>query len=636
MTVAGQKQLCPNPKCGAENGLSANVCPKCGAPQRQLLARGTILRGRYRIEAVRGCGGFGAVYRATDLQTGQTVAIKENQRHQTFQRFEREGKLLMQLSHPNLPKVHEVFVDQTTGRAFLVMDFIDGETLEEMLERLQRPLTWQETQPILAQVINALNHLHRSKVVHRDIKPSNIVVTKRYETVYDEVDDWGEVVVPPPKLTETQIAAETDDKRFEQGKRLWEQGHLTNLQRDGWELSGICWSEQAKVIVDCPFGCGRKLRFPNRKLEVTCPICQRSFVWTPEAQREGVTFDGKSYQVVWEIFGEIAPPFWLSKERNCTCSDFRGRRLCKHLVALLLAWVHEPQRFKVVAEKKERRPVKRRVPRRVERQWVMLVDFGVAKVMEEVDPKRPRSSSIVAWTDGYSPPEQYASGCQVDARADQYALAATVVFALTGKTPDDAFTRMEKFRKGEPTLPTKPDGVPESVWKAIEVAMRFEPNYRFADVDEFLEAVSGQGKLPPEPPKAKTKVDVIKDAIWVTIVCAIWGAIQGAILAAILVAKFGAIKGVIFGAIFMAILFAIIAGTTMGAILGAIFVTIIGAILGAIFGIVLSAIWGTTLGTIESAREGAIFGAISMAILGAIAIVSGSANEDTRKAKGEG
>ena len=444
-------QLCPNPKCGVENGLSANVCPKCGTPQRQLLARGTILRGRYRIEAVRGCGGFGAVYRATDLQTGQTVAIKENQRHQTFQRFEREGKLLIQLSHPNLPTVHEVFVDQTTGRAFLVMDFIDGETLEEMLERLQRPLTWQEAQPIFAQVINALNHLHRNKVVHRDIKPSNIIVTKRSEKVH-----------------------------------------------------------------------------------------------------------------------------------------------------------------------------------------VFLVDFGVAKVMEEVDPKRPRSSSIVAWTDGYSPPEQYASGGQVDARSDQYALAATMVFALTGKTPDDAFTRMEKFREGEPTLPPKPDGVPESVWKAIEVAMRFEPNYRFADVDEFLEAVSGQGKLPPEPPKAKTKVDVIKDAIWVTIVCAIWGAIQGAILAAILVAKFGAIKGMIFGAIFMAILFAIIAGTTMGAILGAIFVTIIGAILGAIFGIVLSAIWGTTLGTIESAREGAIFGAISMAILGAIAIVSGSANEDTRKAKGEG
>jgi serine/threonine protein kinase len=587
-----------------------------------LLARGTILRGRYRIEDVRGCGGFGAVYRATDLQTGQTVAIKENQRHQTFQRFEQEGKLLMQLRHPNLPKVQEVFVDQTTGRAFLVMDFIDGETLEEMLERLQRPLTWKEAQPILAQVINALNHLHRNKVVHRDIKPSNIIVTKRYETVYDEVDDWEEVIVPPPNLTETQIAAETDDKRFEQGKRLWEQGHLANLQRDGWELSGICWSEQAKVIVECPFGCGRKLRFPNRKLEVTCPICQRSFVWTPKAQREGVTFDGKSYQVVWEISGEIAPPFWLSKERNCTCSDFRGRRLCKHLVALLLAWVHEPQRFKVVSEKKERRPIKRQVPRQVERQHVFLVDFGVAKVMEEVDPKRPRSSSIVAWTDGYSPPEQYASGVQVDVRADQYALAATMVFALTGKTPDNAFTRMEKFRKGEPTLPPKPDGVPESVWKAIEVAMRFEPSQRFADVNEFWDAVhvnefwraiyDGRGKPAFEPSKAGTKLSglwstiksTISVLIWVGFLIAIlwdaiWGAIGGAIILGAIV--FGAIvgaiiwssyrrtteEGIILGMLWGAIIF----GATFGAIiLGRDENTIAGAILGAFFGAIEGAL----------------------------------------------
>jgi serine/threonine-protein kinase len=335
---------------------------------------------------VRGCGGFGAVYRATDLQTGQIVAIKENQRHQTFQRFEREGKLLMQLSHPNLPKVHEVFVDQTTGRAFLVMDFIDGETLEEMLERLKRPLNWQEAQPILAQVINALNHLHRNKVVHRDIKPSNIIVTKRNEKVH-----------------------------------------------------------------------------------------------------------------------------------------------------------------------------------------VFLVDFGVAKVMEEVDPKRPRSSSIVAWTDGYSPPEQYASGVQVDARADQYALAATMVFALTGKTPDDAFTRMEKFRKGEPTLPPKPDGVPESVWKAIEVAMRFEPNYRFADVDEFWEAIHGRGKLPVEPSKAETKPsehwDTIASAIgvaWIGVI--IFGAIWGAIWGAKEDAFWGAIAGVILGAYLWAILGGVILGTILAVV----------------------------------------------------------------------
>jgi hypothetical protein len=232
-----------------------------------------------------------------------------------------------------------------------------------------------------------------------------------------------------------------------------------------------------------------------------------------------------------------------------------------------------------------------------------LVDFGVAKVMEEVDPKRPRSSSIVAWTDGYSPPEQYASGCQVDARSDQYALAATMVFALTGKTPDDAFTRMEKFRKGEPTLPPKPDGVPESVLKAIEVAMRFEPSQRFDDVDKFWEAVHGRGKLPVEPSKKETKPSRHRRTIKSAILDAIESAIEGATGGAILGTNLGAILGAIWGAIGSAIecakdsgilgaIFCAIGGAIGGAILGAI----LGRILGAILGRILGAIWGAILG----------------------------------------
>jgi hypothetical protein len=240
-----------------------------------------------------------------------------------------------------------------------------------------------------------------------------------------------------------------------------------------------------------------------------------------------------------------------------------------------------------VSEKKERRPIKRQVTRQVERQHVFLVDFGVAKVMEEVDPKRPRSSSIVAWTDGYSPPEQYASGGQVDARADQYALAATIVFALTGKTPDDAFTRMEKFRKGEPTLPPKPNEVPESVWKAIEVAMRFEPSQRFDDVNEFLKAARGWGKLPPKPPK----VDVIK----VAIKGAKDAAKAMAILGMFLVSIRGAIEVTIAGAIL---------GTIWGAIANTIFGTSRLIYLGAIVGSIVSVILFTIVVAIESITKG--------------------------------
>ncbi len=580
------KQLCPNPKCGAENALNDNVCPRCGTPQRQLLACGTILRGRYRIEAVRGCGGFGAVYRATDLQTGSPVAIKENHQHRTFARFEREAKLLMQLSHPNLPKVLDVFTDVQSGRAYMVMEFIEGETLQESVER-KGNLTWQDAEPIFAQVVKALTYLHQQKIVHRDIKPSNIIVTKRMETVYVEVDDWEEVVAPPPKLTEEAIAKLTDEGRFKRGMNYWrEHWRLENLQRNGWTLTGNCWGDLNPITHD------------RRYYQVSVTL-----------QPKGVV------------------------GQSCTCSDFRGRRLCKHLIALLLAWVHEPQRFKVVNEKKERRRVKRRVPRQVERQHIVLVDFGVAKVMEEVDPNRPRSSSIVAWTDGYSPPEQYQSGVEIDDRADQYALAATMVFALTGKTPDDAFARMEKFRKGEPTLPPKPNEVPTTVWRAVEVAMSFEPEKRFADVQEFWKTACSQRSLPESPVASAGKRQNelrVMDAIMVAIVGVIVGAIIGAIV--------GVIRGAIWGVLFEGTIEGTIKGASEGIIEGTI-LGVIGGACGAIWGVILfaisgaeggaksvSAIWSAILfaivcaivGAIEGAKGGAISDAILFAILGAI------------------
>ncbi len=435
------------------------------SPHGPLLGPNDLLKGRYRIHGICGSGGFGAVYRATDVLTRHTVAIKENHQYRTFTRFEREAKLLMGLSHPNLPKVHEVFIDPSSGRAYMVMDFIDGITLQELVKR-KGSLTWQEAQPIFAQVINPLTYLHQQKIVHRDVKPSNIIVTKRMETVYMEVDDWEEVTVPPPKLVENVISDKTDQERFGRGMNYWRDGrHLENLQRNGWTLSGACWGSTDAV--------GRRRLY---QLEVT------------------LTNHGPG-------------------ERRCQCYDFRGRRLCKHLVALLLAWVHEPSLFTVISEKKEKRPVKRRVPQQVERQHAVLVDFGVAKVLEAVDPNRPRASSIVAWTDGYSPPEQYQSGVEVDARADQYALAATMVFALTGQTPDDALTRMEKFRNGQTTLPPKPADVPDAVWQAVEAAMRFQPEHRFENLEEFWEAVQGRRKAQPTttptPPKASALIKVM-------------------------------------------------------------------------------------------------------------------------------
>ena len=206
VTELADGQLCPNPLCEQNNSRSEAICPKCGTEQRQLLGKGTVLIGRYQIEAVLGCGGFGAVYKATNLLTGQLVAIKENRQHRTFARFEREANLLLNLNHPHLPRVHESFLDAVTGRAYLVMDFVAGETLEALVKKRGR-LNWDEAMPIFGALVDALAYLHEHGVVHRDIKPANIIVIQSADEQISAPD-----IAPLKRLTHV--------KHFRQGRKF--------------------------------------------------------------------------------------------------------------------------------------------------------------------------------------------------------------------------------------------------------------------------------------------------------------------------------------------------------------------------------------------------------------------------------
>ena len=150
------------------------------------LQPGTVLQDRYRIEEVVGRGGMGAVYRATDTRIEATVAVKEmleqpgtpDQREQAVLQFKREARFLGQLSHPNIPKVTDYFVEN--GRWYLVMEFIHGQTLEAILQQnggnplpLRRVLAWS------LQLADVLHYLHSQDppIVFRDLKPANIMLT---------------------------------------------------------------------------------------------------------------------------------------------------------------------------------------------------------------------------------------------------------------------------------------------------------------------------------------------------------------------------------------------------------------------------------------------------------------------------
>lgn len=149
------------------------------------LAPGTILNNDYRIEKLLGEGGFGAVYRAWDLRFELHCAIKENKQTspEGERQFLREAQLLRKLRHPNLPQVTDYFIlpspDGSGGTAYLVMDYIEGEDLEQKLVRSGKPLDVNQALAWIGQICDALTYLHSQNppVIHRDIKPGNIRIT---------------------------------------------------------------------------------------------------------------------------------------------------------------------------------------------------------------------------------------------------------------------------------------------------------------------------------------------------------------------------------------------------------------------------------------------------------------------------
>ncbi len=152
--------------------------------EQPILNNGTILRARYKIVGVLGKGGFSIVYKVSDLQNdGKLFALKmvTYPNKQELKRFTSERKILMQLDHPALPKVQDVFDDVKHNRACLVMNYVEGTNLEK-LRRQQPEQRFSQTQVlhIMAPIMDAVAYLHRQvpPVIHRDIKSANIIVSE--------------------------------------------------------------------------------------------------------------------------------------------------------------------------------------------------------------------------------------------------------------------------------------------------------------------------------------------------------------------------------------------------------------------------------------------------------------------------
>lgn len=139
---------------------------------------GRILDGRYEITESIGEGGMADVYKANDNVENKIVAVKilkkEFAENEEFvRRFRNESKAIAVLSHPNIVKVFDVgFTDKIQ---FIVMEYIDGITLKEYMEK-EGVLTWKDSVHFIIQILRALQHAHNKGIVHRDIKPQNIMM----------------------------------------------------------------------------------------------------------------------------------------------------------------------------------------------------------------------------------------------------------------------------------------------------------------------------------------------------------------------------------------------------------------------------------------------------------------------------
>lgn len=143
------------------------------------LEPGEMLRSRYRIEAVLGQGGMGAVYKARDTNLNVEVAVKENlfTTEEYARQFYKEATILASLRHPNLPRVTDHFVISGQGQ-YLVMDFIQGRDLRERIDN-SGPVEEGEALPWFMETCDALAYLHSRRpypILHRDIKPGNIKI----------------------------------------------------------------------------------------------------------------------------------------------------------------------------------------------------------------------------------------------------------------------------------------------------------------------------------------------------------------------------------------------------------------------------------------------------------------------------
>src|SRR5687767_1660295 len=192
--------------------------------------------GPYQILSLIGTGGMGEVYKARDTRLDRLVAIKVLnadgvERPDRRARFETEARAVSALSHPHICTLFDV--GDHEGRNYLVMEYLEGETLDDRLTR--GPLPVAEVFRYGAEIADALDHAHRTQVIHRDVKPSNVMLTAAGAKLLDFGLAKGPLLVA---ATSTSTASLDQGKLTAEGTMIGTFRYMAPEQLEGKSVDG--------------------------------------------------------------------------------------------------------------------------------------------------------------------------------------------------------------------------------------------------------------------------------------------------------------------------------------------------------------------------------------------------------------
>ncbi|MDX2153193.1 MAG: serine/threonine-protein kinase [Bryobacteraceae bacterium] len=196
--------------------------------------------GRYKVAGELGRGAMGVVYRAEDPTIGRTVAIKTirltdltdpKEQERLRERLMREAQSAGMLSHPGIVTIYDVA--EKDGLAYVFMEFVNGPTLEKLMERDRLPKQEQLLE-VIRQTAAALDYAHRKGIVHRDIKPANIMI---HDDGSAKIADFGVARIVSQKMTQTGAVMGTPS--YMSPEQI--QGHAVDGRADQWALAVIVY-----------------------------------------------------------------------------------------------------------------------------------------------------------------------------------------------------------------------------------------------------------------------------------------------------------------------------------------------------------------------------------------------------------